>query len=66
MKMENIDDLTAFTNGDKFESDEEVNAYFTIENIVSLYTHPYNFKLNQSQLDNFAKLVIANKWHCNF
>ena len=57
---ENINDMTGFMNGNLFESDVEVSAYFTIENIDNMFG---KCNLNQKTLDIFAELVIANKWH---
>lgn len=61
--MENINNLTGFMNGLKFESDIEVLEYFSIENMNDMFGKCYKSNLTQKQLDNFANFVIENKIH---
>ena len=51
---------TGFDNGDLFRSEEQVRAYFTVENLRSMFgSCPYT----QEQLDEMAEEVIRHRWH---
>ena len=58
-----INDSTAFMNGDKFESKNEVSQYFTVENIINMCDE---CSISQEVLTLWAESVIAEKNHCNF
>ena len=58
-----INDYTGFANGDKFDSDEEVRFYFTIDNIMGLFGE--TGELTQQTLNEMAEIVIKNRWWYN-
>lgn len=59
-----INDATSFMEGDKFETEQEVREYFTITTFFDMYDPIVPF--DQDQLNKWAEIVIANKYHCNF
>jgi hypothetical protein len=59
-----IDDRTAFAQGDEFATDAEVREYFTVESMVQMFGRdPGYVPPSQSELDAWADAVIANRWH---
>ena len=62
--MDEINDSTGFANGDEFESAQEVEEYFTVENMRDMFSGYCN--LSQSELNRYARVVIEEKWHCKF
>src|SRR5690606_25856870 len=51
---------TGFDNGDLFQSEAQVRAYFTVENIAAMFgSCPYT----QAELDEMAEEVISHGWH---
>ena len=66
-----INAVTGFANGDRFETAAQVRDYFTRENLhamvgVEQYRGPDGEDLapSQEQLDRWASLVIEHRWHC--
>lgn len=60
MTMDDIDDLTAFAQGDKFTSEEQVREYFTTENMHAM---GIECTLTQDELDEMADRVLDEGWH---
>ena len=58
-----INDSTGFANGDKFASADEVRAYFTVENMESMFGC---VECTVDGLNEMADQVIAHGWHCDF
>lgn len=58
-----IDDATGFASGDRFSSTEEVRAYFTVENLCSMFDVAPERVPTQDELTSFADAVIAHRWH---
>lgn len=61
-----IDDRTAFAQGDEFANEAEVRDYFTVESMVEMFGGPRQpdyVPPSQSELDAWADAVIANRWH---
>lgn len=69
-----INDITGFENGDRFENNDQVREYFTADNIASmfsdLFTHDVGVitrdgktVLTHADLEEMARLVIENRWH---
>lgn len=55
-----IHEATGFDNGDLFQSEAQVRAYFTVENIEVMFgSCPYT----QAELDEMAEEVIRHRWH---
>lgn len=51
---------TGFDNGDLFQSEAQVRAYFTVGNMRDMFGEcPYT----QDELDEMAEAVIAHGWH---
>jgi hypothetical protein len=67
-----INEVTGFANGDRFETAAQVRDYFTRENLWEMvgheqYVHPgtgEDLTPTQAQLDDWASDVIAHRWHC--
>jgi len=57
-----ISEHTAFDQGDEFKSEDQVRAYFTVENIAEFYDDGV-CPFAQDELDIMAEAVIANRWH---
>ncbi len=62
--FDEINDLTGFANGDKFDTEEEVFTYFNMVNLREMF--PDIEELPAKLLKQMAEIVIKNKWHCNF
>jgi hypothetical protein len=62
--IERISRETAFDHGDLFESEDQVRAYFTTANMVAMFGE--DALPTQPELDDMARMVIANRWHCSF
>ena len=64
---EKISKITGFDEGEKFEDDQEVYAYFTMKNLRDI--HGLNFgvlkddNICQKDLLEMAQLIIENRWH---
>jgi len=61
-----IDDRTAFAQGDEFANEAEVRDYFTVESMVEMFGGPRQpdyVPPSQGELDAWADAVIANRWH---
>jgi hypothetical protein len=52
--------MTGFADGDEFESDDEVRRYFTVDNIIEIWSHCIQ---TQGELDRMADDVIRHRWH---
>jgi hypothetical protein len=66
MTENEIDDRTAFAQGDEFADEAEVRAYFTVDSMVDMFGGPRQpdyVPPSQSELDAWADAVIANRWH---
>lgn len=63
--FDEINDLTGFANGDKFESEQEVRDYFQLGELKSM-TSGIGPGVDQETLDRYADVVIDEKWHCKF
>lgn len=59
-----INDMTGFSDGDKFQSESEVREYFTTENMVSMFGDEAE-TLTRYQLETMSNIVIENSWHMN-
>ena len=55
-----IDCITGFARGEKFCSEEEVRAYFTVESQEERF--PGEDNPSQEELDQMATIVIENRW----
>jgi len=62
--IERISRATAFDHGAPFESEDQVRAYFTTANMVAMFGE--DALPTQPELDDMARMVIANRWHCSF
>lgn len=67
-----LNDMTGFANGAKFESEEDVRQYFTVSFMRDMY-NAYSechgepeFVGDQDALDEMADAVIDNRWWCEF
>jgi hypothetical protein len=59
-----IDDRTAFAQGDEFANEADVRAYFTVTAMVQMFGRdPGYVPPSQGDLDAWANAVIANRWH---
>lgn len=60
-----INDITGFANGDEWRSDDQVKAYFTIDNMHQMFGDAWEDTepITQDNLDNMADTVIHNHWH---
>ena len=59
-----IDDRTAFAQGDEFANEAEVRDYFTVEAMVEMFGRDPDYAPpSQGELDAWADAVIANRWH---
>ena len=55
-----IHEATNFDAGDLFQSEAQVRAYFTVENMRDMFGEcPYT----QEELDEMAEEVIRRRWH---
>lgn len=70
-----INDVTGFANGDKFDSAAQVRDYFTVENLHAMVGKGSFLKEEedgtftdltptQETLDSWATYVIENRLHC--
>lgn len=59
-----ISDTTGFDNGAEFASEDEVRAYFTTAAMEEMFGDDHG--ASQAILDQMAKVVIENRWHCEF
>lgn len=68
MIIDSINEQTGFMNGEKFESEEQIREYFTVENMVAMFGDCYgrNPEREQKQLSEMADVVIKYRWHCDF
>jgi len=57
---ERIHEATNFDAGDLFQSEAQVRAYFTVENIEAMFGE---CSLTQEELDEMAEAVIRHGWH---
>src|SRR5690606_34162726 len=51
---------TGFDNGDLFQSEAQVRAYFTVENMRDMFGE---CSYTQEELDEMAEAVISHRWH---
>ena len=72
-----ISDLTGFDVGDRFESEQQVRRYFSLETMRQIFGDAVGYvdeetgepadnpalALFQSELDSMADAVIENRWH---
>ncbi len=66
LTFDDINDKTGFANGEKFESEQEVREYFTVESMASMFSGnlaDYPGLTDQNLLDQMAGAVIENGWH---
>lgn len=59
-RLQRISEATAFDQGDKFTSDEQVRGYFTVETMRGM---GFDEIPSQDDLDRMADDVIDNRWH---
>lgn len=60
-----INDITGFENGDRFQNDDEVREYFTEQNMAEMSSGAWgepDESIFQDELDEMAAAVIANHW----
>lgn len=63
--IDQINDLTCFTNGDLFRTPGEVRSYFTAENLRFMGWMEYAIP-SDDDLTAMADTVIEQRWHCAF
>jgi len=63
-KLSDIDDKYGLSNGEKFESPEEIRAYFNKDSLESMFSE--EISESQEDLDFIADLILDNKYHCQF
>ena len=66
MKREYISEQTGFDLGERFTSEDQVRAYFTVDSMVEAFGPEDGAALTQGDLDDMADAVIAHRWHCAF
>jgi hypothetical protein len=70
MERQEITDKTGFDNGEEFDSEDEVRMYFSTESMEDMYGSNLRADFpelaDQDALDEMAKDVISNRWHCTF
>lgn len=59
--FDEINAATGFANGDRFESDDDVRAYFTVENMRAMFSG--ECESTQDELDAMAFVVLKHSWH---
>ena len=60
---ETISGVTGFDSGEKFENDNQVREYFDYSYIRESYSPDDCYAPTQATLDEWAGVVILNKWH---
>ena len=67
LTFDEINDRTGFANGIRFENDQEVREYFTVETMRDILgSVPPSDIPTSTDLDVMANTVIEKKWHCAF
>lgn len=65
--FDEINYVTGFANGDKWETADQIRDYFTIATLQSCFWQASAEELaalpSQETLDAWAELVIENHWH---
>ena len=61
---ERIHTATAFACGDQFTSEAQVRTYFTVAEQREIFCDWAVF--DQTELDEYADMVIEHRWHCDF
>lgn len=66
-----INDVTGFANGDRFESATQIRDYFTVANLHEMVGQGQfvaddgtDLTPTQATLTEWANVVIAQRWHC--
>ncbi len=65
--MDTFDEInyrTGFANGEQFTDEDQVRAYFTPANQISMFGD--DAVTVDQYLAMWADLVITNRWHCAF
>ncbi len=60
MSFDELNDSTGFARGERFETEEEVRAYFTVENMESMFGC---VECTPESMTEMADLVIRKGWH---
>lgn len=66
LTFEEINDRTGFANGIKFQDQQAVREYFTVESMLNMVTDPDDLHpdcLDQTKLDEMAATVWVEGWH---
>ncbi len=63
-----INDMTGFANGDKFQSADQVREYFTVAEQRAMCDPNFEEDVitDQAVLDEMAEVVIETREHCEF
>lgn len=61
MIFDYLNDRTGFAEGELFENEKELKAYFTVGNVKAKFGADY--EITQAELDEMVGLAISNKWH---
>ena len=66
-----INEVTSFANGDRFDSAAQVRDYFTVANLHAMVgaeqfrsADGTDLTPSQATLDQWAVMVIDHRWHC--
>ena len=67
-----INDVTGFANGEKFDTAEQIRDYFTVANLHEMFgatsfltSDGQDVTPPQDLLDLWATVIIRNRLHCN-
>jgi hypothetical protein len=70
-RYHDINVVTGFANGDRFDTATQIRDYFTIENLWEMVGREQFIDADgrdltpaQITLDRWAQEVIENRWHC--
>lgn len=63
--FDQINESTAFADGEPFTSPEQVRDYFTMQNLSEMFG-PHCEEVSQETLNKMADTVISNLWNCLF
>ncbi len=63
INFDEISAFTAFDKGEKFNDEEQVREYFTVDNIIEMFGE---CAFSQAELDRWANRVLQERRHCDF
>ncbi len=58
---EQINDVTAFADGEPFDSEAAVRKYFTVANMEAMFSPVFSY--GQDTLDAMAGEVLKHRWN---